>query len=75
MLVYTTQRARTGRGRPRADAPPAVTIYRLHLESCRYAGGPSAFPIEFGVWCMFVERAGPTDDYLLCKVCRPEEHG
>lgn len=71
-LVYTTQRARTGRGRSRADGPAAGTIYRLHRESCRYAKGPSAFPVEFGVWCVFIEHARPTDDHLLCKVCKPE---
>jgi hypothetical protein len=72
-LVYTTTRARTGHGRPDPAAPAAGAVYRLHTGSCRFASGPSAMPVTFEVWQVLVEHAGTRDDYLLCKVCRPEE--
>lgn len=72
-LVYTTSRARSYRGRPDPKAPAAGTIYRLHRSTCRYANGPSSNPVTFEVWSVLVDLAGPTDDHLLCMVCRPEE--
>ena len=72
-LAYTTSRARSYRGRPDPDAPAAGTVHRLHRSTCRYAGGPSSNTITFAVWNVLVGLAGPTDDYLLCTVCRPEE--
>ena len=74
-LAYTTARARTYRGRPDPDAPAAGTIYRLHRRDCRYAGGESAQIVTFEQWQLYVSMASPTDDYLLCKVCRPDEDG
>jgi len=73
-LVYTASRARTGRGRPNPEAPPAGSVYRLHLDTCRYVQSPTtAQPITFGVWIALVAHATASDDYLLCKACRPDE--
>ena len=72
-LAYTTSRARSYRGRPDPKAPAAGTIYRLHRATCRHAGGPSSNPVTFAVWNVLVGLAAPTDDHLLCAVCRPEE--
>lgn len=72
-LAYTTARARTGRGRPDPTAPAAGAVFRLHRASCRYAGGESSMPVTAAVWHVLVEHARPTDDYRLCKVCRPDE--
>ena len=73
-LVYTAKRAESRRGRPDPRAPAAGSVYRLHLDSCRYVQGSStAQPITFGVWIALLSHAAPTDDYRLCKVCRPDE--
>jgi hypothetical protein len=48
-------------------------VFRLHRASCRYAGGESSMPVTAAVWHVLVEHARPTDDYRLCKVCRPDE--
>jgi hypothetical protein len=73
-LVYTASRTRTHCGRPDRQAPPAGSIYRLHLASCRYVQDHStARPITFSVWIALVTHAAATDNYLLCKTCRPDE--
>jgi hypothetical protein len=73
VLVYTTSRTPTGRGRPDPGAPAAGATYRLHRVRCRHAQGSSATPVTLSVWNTLQGVARATDQYLLCKVCRPEE--
>jgi hypothetical protein len=57
----------------RTDRVPGATIHRLHRASCRHAHGPLATPISLEQWDFQSAHATPGDEWLLCKVCRPEE--